>query len=62
MAEQSSPYIPINRKNNPSRYYQPKNNGTKKKETYEQLELPIKLAKRGASNEDQFRKDNNNVV
>ena len=45
MAEPSSPYIPFNRKNNPSAY--PKTNGTKeKKETYEQLELPIKLVKK----------------
>ena len=45
MPEPSSPYIPFNRKNNPSAY--PKTNGTKKKkETYEQLELPINLVKK----------------
>ena len=45
MTERSSPYIPFNRKNNPS-WYEKETNGTKKKkETYEQLELPLHLVK-----------------
>ena len=53
MAEPSSPYIPFNRKNNPSAY-PPLKNGTKKKETYEQLKIPGLKVKKGKKNREQL--------